>query len=235
MGAETDRPTGPPSPPSRPSPRGAQGATGPGEGVERLTALSDGVFAIAMTLLALDIRVPPGLDDGEFHEALWEALPNVGAYALSFTVIAQFWRNHRLILGGGSFAANGHVVRWTLLGLALVALLPFPTSLLAEYDDQAVAVAVYGGCVAAINAAHLFLLLTTNRLRPPPRDRLVARARRLDAADLGVVVVVFGASTPLAALSPALAMWSWLTLVPLKTVIGRRQRRLLEQGAYDTV
>lgn len=90
----------------------------------RLTALSDGVFAIAMTLLVLNISVPPDLGAAAFHEALREQLPNLGAYALSFVVIAQFWRDHRYVLDrvDASVDRGGHL---TLLGLGLVALLPF--------------------------------------------------------------------------------------------------------------
>ncbi len=66
-------------------------------GPERLVALSDGVFAIAVTLLVLDIDVPPGLNDAGFHEALGDVLSNLGAYALSFAVLAGFWRDHRAI------------------------------------------------------------------------------------------------------------------------------------------
>ncbi|MFC7511900.1 TMEM175 family protein [Streptomyces thermocarboxydus] len=57
-------------------------------GPDRLVALSDGVFAIAITLLVLDIQVPQGLDSDGFHEALRDVLPNLGAYAISLAVLA---------------------------------------------------------------------------------------------------------------------------------------------------
>ena len=67
-------------------------------GLARLNALSDGVFAIAMTLLVLDVSVPPGLSEERFHEQLRETAPNMAAYALSFLVLAQLWRDHRYVL-----------------------------------------------------------------------------------------------------------------------------------------
>jgi TMEM175 potassium channel family protein len=202
----------------------APSASGTGGGAERLSALSDGVFAIAMTLLVLDVSVPTGLDSAGFHEALEDALPNLAAYALSFAVIGEFWRDHRHILSAAP-SADGLVTVVTLIGLALIALLPFPTSLLAEYSDEPVAVAIYSGTVAAINTAHLALLLTIHQLLRPPTGVLTARARRLGAADLGSTVLVFGSAVPIAFASPDAAKWFWLTLVPAKVLIGRRSRQ----------
>lgn len=210
---------------------GGSDGTARAGGTQRVEALSDGVFAIAMTLLVLDISVPAGLDSADFHEALLDVLPNIAAYALSFAVIAQFWRDHRSILGAAP-APDGAVLGLTLVGLALVALLPFPTSLLAEYTEQALAVAVYSGTVAAINAVHTALVAAVRRSETA-RDRDPAgpagkgpRARRQRlAVDSGVTAAVFGAAVPLAFVSPAAAMWSWLTLVPLNILIGRRRRR----------
>ncbi|WP_244176871.1 TMEM175 family protein [Streptomyces albus] len=215
---------------------GGNGGTAGAGGAQRVETLSDGVFAIAMTLLALDISVPAGLDSAGFHQALSDVLPNIAAYALSFAVIAQFWRDHRSILGAAP-AADGAALGLTLLGLALVALLPFPTSLLAEYTDQALAVAVYSGTVAAINAVHTALVVAVRRSETV-RDRAgpadggpTARRRRL-AVDSGVTAVVFGAAVPVAFVSPGAAMWSWLALVPLNFVIGRRRRRTRREATH---
>ncbi|MGP3923324.1 TMEM175 family protein [Streptomyces sp. 8N616] len=205
--------------------------TGTGGAAERLETLSDGVFAIAMTLLVLDVSVPPGLNSAGFHEALGEAVPNLAAYALSFAVIAQFWRDHRRLLGVLP-APDGTVTGLTLLGLALIALLPFPTALLAEYGDEPLAVAIYSGSVAGTNAAHLALLLTIHRRLPPPAAPDTVTARRLDAADLGSTVLVFGIAVPLAFASPAAAKWFWLILVPAKVAIDRRQRRVTPRSRH---
>ncbi|MEU9782675.1 TMEM175 family protein [Streptomyces phaeochromogenes] len=60
--------------------------------------MSDGIYAIAMTLLVINVAIPAHLDDAAFHKALRDALPNLGAFALSFTLIAGFRRDHRRIL-----------------------------------------------------------------------------------------------------------------------------------------
>jgi uncharacterized membrane protein len=125
-------------------------------GAARFLALSDGVFAIAMTLLALDITLPDGLDAAGFRHALGEAMPKLWAYALSFAVIAAFWRGHHQIFRYAQ-EADGTVIRAGLLCLGLIAIMPFPTTLLAEYGDLPQAVAVYSGAVAAVGAAQLAL------------------------------------------------------------------------------
>ncbi|MDB1087589.1 TMEM175 family protein [Streptomyces sp. ACA25] len=190
-------------------------------GAERLAALSDGVFAIALTLLVLDLSLPPGLDSAEFRAELHRTLPNLGAYALSFAVIAQYWRGHRQLLAALP-SLDERVTALTLLGLALTALLPFPTSLIAEYSAEPLAVAWYAGNVAAATAVHLALLLIIHREGPLPG---AAPVRRLDVADLALSFVVFLLSVPLAFVSPGGALLFWLLLIPLKVTIGHFQRR----------
>ncbi|WP_432097076.1 TMEM175 family protein [Streptomyces sp. bgisy100] len=207
----------------------AAAAPGTAGGSERLTALSDGVFAIAMTLLVLDVSVPPGLGPAGFHEALHQNVPNLLAYVLSFAVISQFWWDHRRILATLPTTDFG-VTCLTLTGLGLIALMPFPTSLLAEYGGEPLAVAVYSGGVAVTNLAHVALLLVSHRLQRRgglPVDR---KAQRLDVADLASTVVIFGAAAPLAFVSPGLAKLVWILLIPAKMLIGRSQRRAARAG-----
>jgi uncharacterized membrane protein len=94
-------------------------------GAARLIALSDGIYAIAMTLLVINVAIPAHLDDAAFHKALGDALPHLGAFALSFTLIAGFCRDHRRILTALP-TEPAVITRLPLLGLGLVALLLFP-------------------------------------------------------------------------------------------------------------
>lgn len=192
---------------------------------ERLLALSDGVFAIAMTLLALDVTLPHGLGEDGYHKALGDLVPNLWAYVLSFAVIAAIWRGQRRIFLGVR-EIDGTVLHVSLLGLALVALMPFPTTLLAEYAGRPESVAIYSGAVAAATAAQLALMAVVRRRRwlgGPPPPRTVARN---DLVDLASTVLVFGLAVPLAFLSPLGAMWWWAVLVPVKAVLARRGRQL---------
>ncbi|MFC9634753.1 TMEM175 family protein [Streptomyces mirabilis] len=83
-----------------------------------------------MTLLVINVAIPAHLDDAAFHKALRDALPHLGAFALiafalSLTLIAGFWRDHRRILTPLP-TEPAVITRLTLLGLDLVALLLFP-------------------------------------------------------------------------------------------------------------
>ncbi|MFJ6776469.1 TMEM175 family protein [Kitasatospora sp. NPDC091257] len=190
-------------------------------GLHRLVALSDGIFAIAMTLLVLDIHVTPGLDAAGFRRMVHGLLPNIGAYGLSFAILAGVWRDHRRILRlAGPLSTMS--VRLALVGLGVIALLPFPTTMLSEYASQSLAVAVYAGTIIVIDLLQLALLLSIRRSpeRAGPSDE---RVRRKIAADLGTNIVVFGATVPIAFASPSAAIWTWTSLVPVKIALVRRE------------
>ncbi|MFD6281924.1 TMEM175 family protein [Streptomyces sp. NPDC060209] len=200
--------------------------TGDEKNAERLTALSDGIFAIAMTLLVLDVRVPPGLSADGFRHAVGDVLPDLGAYALSFMILSAFWRDHRRIVELVP-RFEGPSLKLALIWLGTIALIPFPTSLLSEYASEPLAVAVYAGAVCITNLLELAVLRTGLR-RARPSDPATERTARFVATDLVGTALVFGATVPLAyALSPAAAMWSWLALLPVKVTTGRRSRRAL--------
>jgi uncharacterized membrane protein len=119
-------------------------------GTGRVEAFSDGVFAIAVTLLVLDIHVPH-LDEGMGESALWRELrhqwPVYLAYATSFATILIMWINHHTILRCLRRADHALLLLNGAL-LACITLVPFPTDLLAEYirrDGQHVAAACYAG------------------------------------------------------------------------------------------
>lgn len=204
---------------------GTPGATRP----DRLIALSDGIFAIAMTLLALDIRVPAGLDDEGFHDALVEALPDLAAYVLSFIILATFWRDQRQILLQ-SGRVGGLPLHLGLAALGMIALLPFPTAMLAEYGSQPVAVAAYAATISIIDLLQLAMFLAIRRRATAAPLPVPVSANRIVVADLGAPVVVFGATVPLAFVSPTAAIWTWLVLLPIKAVLGRRERARVLDG-----
>ncbi|WP_328722293.1 TMEM175 family protein [Streptomyces sp. NBC_00247] len=191
---------------------------------DRLTALSDGIFAIAMTLLVLDIRVPRGLDDARFRDAVQDALPDIGAYALSFVILAGFWRDHRRILALAP-RFEGPPLRFALVWLEAVAFLPFPTSLLSEYASEPLAVAVYAGTVAVTNLLGLAVLRTGRRGRWAPgagreEDGAAVASARSVSVDLAARALVFAVSVPLAfAWHPFAAMWFWLADIPLRGLV----------------
>jgi uncharacterized membrane protein len=199
---------------------------------DRLITLSDGVFAIAMTLLVLGIGVRSGLDPKAFHAALHDAIPQLLAYALSFVVLAAFWIDHHKIYDPVR-RTDRVLTRLTLVSLGLVALLPFPTALIAEYGSQAESVAIYSVAVAAIDAVHLgvtaYLWRHPALVSSPLSRHDVRRTTLGQGATIGVLLL----AVPIAFASPGAGKWTWLALVPIKMVSGqsdRRRRRRRQQA-----
>ncbi|EWS95276.1 hypothetical protein SSIG_06003 [Streptomyces filamentosus NRRL 11379] len=189
-----------------------------------MTTLSDGIFAIAMTLLVLDLHVEPGLDKEKFTDAVRQAVPDLGAYALSFTILAGFWRDHRLIVRLVP-RFEGVALRFALMWLGAIALVPFPTALLSEYAARPLTVAVYASMVAVTNLLELAMFLTGRRATEHATEASRGDVGRAVTADLGLTAALFAATVPVAYLvSPVAAMWCWLALVPIKLTLTHRKR-----------
>lgn len=117
-----------------------------GQSIERLTALSDGLFAVAMTLLVLDLRVPVLAARSSSEHGLWASLlklgPSFAAYLLSFTMLGTFWLAQHTLLG--LLGRCDRTLTWINVGfLFVVSLLPFSAALLAHYVHLRLAVGVY--------------------------------------------------------------------------------------------
>lgn len=182
----------------------------------RVFALSDGVFAIASTLLALDLRVPKDLDPEELRGALADLGPELRGFAISFLVIGLIWLGHH-----ANFRTfrriSSPVAALNILLLGLVVLLPFPSSVLTDYNDRPVAVMLYATTVAAILLLQVAMLFVGWR-RGEIDPTLSRPAIFLPAAS---TVAVFLISIPIALVSPAAAMYFWLLLIPLHPVVDR--------------
>ena len=119
--------------------------------VTRLEAFSDGVFAIAITLLVLEIAVP-AVSEGDLLIAVIELWPSYLGYLISFTTIGAIWVGHTAITHY-LHAVDAGLLRLNLLLLLVVAFIPFPTGLLAENIEEPanerVAATIYGGTLLA--------------------------------------------------------------------------------------
>ena len=120
----------------------------------RLEAFADAVFAIAITLLVIEIRLPPHeevLRIGGVGPALLHLWPSYVGYLISFIVIGIMWANHHNMMKLIDRVDHGFITL-TLLLLLCIAFLPFPTAVMAEHladsdpHERAVAVAFYCGC-----------------------------------------------------------------------------------------
>jgi uncharacterized membrane protein len=134
----------------------------------RLEAFSDGVIAILITIMVLELRTPVGTS---WH-ALGHELPVLLAYALSFVYLGIYWNNHHHMLAvvsrvtGGAMWANLHLLFW-------LSLIPFSTAWMSEHRFPSVPTAVYG--IVLLSAAIAYYILQTMLLRGEG-DRSVLRA-----------------------------------------------------------
>ena len=124
----------------------------------RLEAFSDGVMAIAITLLVLDLRVPAPGSPGGLAASLGREWPAYVSYATSFLTIGIIWVNHHAMLSRLRAVDQG-VLFLNLVLLLCIVLLPFTTALMAEYlresTGETLAAAIYGASLLAMSAAFL--------------------------------------------------------------------------------
>ena len=190
-----------------------------GRSMDRLVFFSDAVFAIALTLLVIDIKVPLG-DEGGSAQVVLDALPSIYAYALSFYVIAVNWMGHH--------RKYGHIVRFDsrLIGLnflllLMIAFVPFPTSLIAEYGGEVTSVVLYAVVVSSLSLLQLANWVYAYHAGHVGEE-VDAQLYRYMARALLSVPLVFGLSILIAIFwDPWVAMWSWLLLVPSQILFGR--------------
>lgn len=125
----------------------------------RLEAFSDGVFAIAITLLVLDIRLPDvEVQNGrQLWVLLLNVLPNLAIFIFSFLVVGVFWVAHHRIYAFIRYV--NHYLMWSnVFYLLTVALIPFPASVLGKYPFYSAAVIFYCGVLLLCGVQHFLLL-----------------------------------------------------------------------------
>jgi len=125
-----------------------------GQKIQRIEALSDGVFAIALTLLVLDIKVPIGdafKTEGDLLAALCSLMPRFLSYFLSFMTLGIFWTGHTMQF---SFIekSDRHLNWLSLFFLLFVSILPFTTAFLSEHISFRLSIAVYWLNIFALGA-----------------------------------------------------------------------------------
>ena len=178
----------------------------------RLEALTDGIFAVAMTLLVIDLRFPESVhptSDRELLAALRDLLsgPFV-AYAISFFVIGLRWRTTSR-LGGTRAHVGKSFVRWSLVHLFFITCMPFSTMVIGRYLDLAPAVWLYAANTILAAAAALFLVRASEAEEDTGQ---LGEAMFTLPALIGIALVSIAVSLA----SPRLAMWTYalILLVP---------------------
>jgi uncharacterized membrane protein len=194
---------------------------------DRLQTLADGVFAIALTLLVLSLPVPK--DSKHLAKDLLAQWPFYAAYVVSFVTVAIVWINHHALMDG-VLHADRTLMELTLLLLMFVAVVPWPTGLLAGYlrnDSQSSAAAVTYGLVmmlmaGSFTAIWLWLARTDGLAHPELRARIPRALRR---SLVGPAVYLIGTLVALA--SAPLAFGFFASAAAFFAFSGRAGREML--------
>ena len=191
----------------------------------RVLAFSDGVYAIAITLLVLSIdvpHIPSGADASQMLDSLNDKHPQIISYAISFAVIGRYWLAHHQFFSRLS-ALDGGMIAINLVSLALIAFLPFPTDVLGNYFENPVAVALYALTVSAISGLEVVMFNRAHN-RDLLDPRLTEEVFRWSRAAATVPVIFFLISVPVAFISSGLAALCWLGGLPYQVFYLNRRK-----------
>jgi uncharacterized membrane protein len=190
-------------------------------GTQRLEAFSDGVLAIIITIMVLEIRVPHGVT----LAALEPLAPVMVSYVLSFVNLGIYWNNHHHMLhvteriGGGILWANLHLLFW-------LSLFPFATAWMGENRFAPVPTAMYG--VVMVMAAFAYWVLQNAILKVEGRDSVLAEAVGRDMKGK-LSPVLYLVAIPAAFVSPWISGALYVAVALMWLVPDRRIERVLER------
>jgi uncharacterized membrane protein len=182
----------------------------------RIEALSDGVFAIAMTLLILDIKVPAGVEKGHLGEALAKDAHSWISFVITFLIASVFWAfQHRVFELLDNVSQKMLVPTFVFLGL--VSVLPFSTSLWGHHINEPLALLIYFGNQFAIAVA-LTVKLEMARMHGHLHKSVAAEMTRFRLYGMSLTMLAAG-------LASFLLPLEWVWPVPLAAgLIGRAVR-----------
>lgn len=191
---------------------------------DRILFFSDAVFAIAITLLALDIKLPAV--DVTSDAAVWHALGSLGpqylAFIVSFLTIGKLWQSH-VKKYSGNIENNGTLMTINLLMLMAVAFIPFPTSLLSSSPTKAATI------VYALNMVLIGLLsawgwwyaaIKNDFISPKPSEDEI----KTELYGPLIISIVFGISIVIAFFAPDYARWTWPLFIPIFRVLQLKRK-----------
>ena len=198
-------------------------------GVERLLALSDGVVAIALTLLVLQLKVPSAAQvahpasAAQLAAQLVKGADQLASYVISFYVIAQFWLVHYRVFRQVAGQREG-LAWWNFAFLLTITLMPFTSDLLGAYSANPLAVDIFGLnlLLAALATQATLVFGRRNGLlaaRITAADTRAARARSV------ATILVIALSIGIAWVSTGAAKYCWLLLVVVPPAAARWSAR----------
>jgi len=188
-------------------------------GKGRLEAFSDGVLAIIITIMVLELRVPHGAD----LAALVPLVPVLLSYVLSFVYVGIYWNNHHHMLAA-THKVNGRILWANLHLLFWLSLVPFATGWMGENHFAALPVAVYG--VVLIMAALAYTFLARSLVAYHGQDSALARALGKDYKGT-TSLILYAAAIPMAFVDPRISMTLYVLVAVMWFVPDRRIEKVL--------
>lgn len=186
-------------------------------GFERIVFFSDAVMAIAITLMALEIRVPelePELAAAQINDALLGLLPHIYVYILSFLVIGAYWLvHHRVFRQVKRFDSS--LIWLNLIFLMTVGFVPVATNALGIYPDLPVVAAFYALSLALVGVAEGIMWLYVNARAFTTDPAEAAHMRLYMGLRIFTPPVVFLLSLALIPVSATAIELSWILMLPL--------------------
>ena len=211
-------------------------------GIDRLLALTDGVVAIALTLLVLQLQIPATQnleDDTHSASALWHALQVDGAeltsYLVSFFIIAQFWLVHHRVLRNMRGHSEG--LAWRNFAFLLtLTLMPFTSDLLGRYGDNPLAITLFGLNLLAISFTTQWIQLYADRHQLIDDERRSRVEERVGRARAVLTVGVVSLALVLGWTDTGLARYVWLLFLVVPVLGTRIAARITaaEKAAMST-
>ncbi len=174
----------------------------------RIVAFSDGVFAIAITLLVLALDIPEHLGEETMFEALWEQRDDFLAYALSFAVIGRFWIVHHRFFGEVTGFDN-HLLVLNIFYLAWIVLIPFSSEVLGDHGGETASVVLYAVNLSGVILTGMWMIADARSAGLTSIDAASIREQRVRAL---YIATVFLASIPVAFVAADFAPLIWLAL-----------------------
>ncbi len=190
-------------------------------GKSRLEAFSDGVLAIIITIMVLEMKVPHGSD----WQTLQTLIPVFFSYVLSFVYVGIYWNNHHHLLHAVK-NVNGRVLWANLHLLFWLSLLPFVTGWMGENHFAAAPTALYG--VVLLMAGVAYWILVHSIIAAEGKDSLVAKAVGKDVKGI-ISVVIYAITIPIAFMNVVPALLGYFVVTLIWLVPDRRiEKTLLE-------
>jgi uncharacterized membrane protein len=185
----------------------------------RLEAFSDGVIAILITIMVLELKVP--------HEATLEALKPLGpvflSYVLSFVYLGTYWNNHHHLLQAAK-VVDGRVLWANLHLLFWLSLFPFITGWMGENSFAPIPTAVYGSVF--LLAAFAYFILVRALIGAPGQPDALAAAVGRDTKGK-VSVLVYAVAIPIALVAPLVSLLLYVAVLAYWFIPDRRMERAL--------